>query len=75
MLPPVRAYCSLIRTCCGRDRIFSRLFWTWNGKSRCSSGLWEAKMHKCMNIYEKKFYCCPLQLLSFFGCLRAGIKF
>jgi hypothetical protein len=25
MLPPVRACCSLIRTCCSQDRIFSSL--------------------------------------------------
>ena len=59
MLPPFCAYCSLIRTCCSRDRIFSRLFWTWYGNSWCSSGLWEAKMHKCMNLIKKNLVLSP----------------
>ncbi len=73
LLPPVRAYCSLIRTCCSRDRIFSRLFWTWYGNSRCSSGLWEAKMQKCMNIYKKYLLLSPTAL-KFFGLTAIGHK-
>ncbi len=73
MLPAVRAYCSLIRTCCSRERIFSRLFWTWYGKSICSSGLWEAKMHKCMNLYKKILLLSPTYV-KFFGLTSIGHK-
>ncbi len=51
-LPPVRACCNLTRTIYSRDWIFSNLFRPWNDMSRCSSGAWRQKLHKCTHLYK-----------------------